>query len=331
MAEFDPQKISTSLYNIEKILAKMLKKDNCCGGSAGSGVGEAEPEPYVDDGGTPPPDYDDYNQYRQWKCGMIEAYLQTWKEDLIRLEVLDLVGVGVSALAGAGGILLTVLLTPVPFDDIIIMALAISAIVVILAGMTDVVSQAVTYIDNLDPCDLINTPNVSAATQYLISDINAQAFAIQDQNTKAILKSFVNNDALNVLFGPKPPLSDASSLACDSCGSGCPEISFPFGTVLNQGSGFVELEPVVTTGYVLAMISFGTGCYQEITDISILSGDIIPGPDSPGGNTASVYMQGQGEVSYLNWADAIGDCTQYLQIYSDLSFFTIRIEWGDCP
>lgn len=184
-------------------------------GSAGAGTFEAVPSPFVDDGLTPPDGYEDYAEYEQWKCDLAQYVINKMIVDVTQATIWDIALLTLSELVIP--IALT-FLTPIPFDEILAMAGALIAVVVTVGSATAVLEQCVDYLENIDLCLLFSAADVSEAIENVEADIDSQSFAVQDGNTKTILKALFNNNSLNILFEEKPPLMDLPTGDCSGCG-----------------------------------------------------------------------------------------------------------------
>lgn len=238
--EFLPQNIAQSLYDL---LAKLddlkasldagltvtvespninVTVQGCggCSGGGGAGMVESPPE-LAPPPGSVPDGYTDTDQWLQRRCGIVEQVIYpNWQRDLEQISNLDLSGLTIGLVSSA---ILIVVLTPIPFDDILLLAAIIVGFLLIGIAHSSVMNPAIDYVANLDPCILASASSPQVAVQALLNDIDAQEFDVLiDSYTKGVLRSFVTNDLVNVLFAPNPPLSaSVTSANCDACASDC--------------------------------------------------------------------------------------------------------------
>lgn len=189
-----------------------------CSGSSGAGLFEAEPETFEDNGTDFPSGYTDRAEYETTKCDLARYILDRWRDDLNRLRQIQVSGTAASVLTA---LITVVLLTPVPFDDIILLVAGpiLSLAAIGINAFVDACTELRDWIEAVDICLLYDAATVEEAKQNILDDLDAQVFA-NDALAKALFSFLVNFDALNVLFGPLPETINIDQLPTGDC-SGC--------------------------------------------------------------------------------------------------------------
>lgn len=263
---------------LEAIATAISEKPNpCCGeGTRGAGYTAAVAEPYQDNQPTPPAGYTDIEEYHDWKCGLARQFLDTWQQDINLMSFWSIAGLTLEAILNTAGIaLLITIVTPIPLDEVIVLATTLIAVVLAIGSLTSVMGQASTYIGLLDECIVYNEVNVEDAIAALTADINAQVFPVQDAATKTILLSFVSTDSLNALFAEKSTtLEGVESTDCTGCSDLC---FYNIGPRSAEDGTLIEriVWPTKVEVEVLAFLTF-TACSEGIYRIALKT-DGAPG------------------------------------------------------
>lgn len=211
-------------------------------GTVGAGGVSQEPSAFIDDGiSTFPTGYPDRPEYEDYKCGMAEDARAKWESDISNAKILNLVGLTLSGvLFQLGAVGAVAFATPIPFDDLIVLAGAMLAIVALLVDLATALQQAQDYVNAFDLCIWYDASDVTEAIDDTHSDIDAQTFPITDTQVKDILKAFISTDMLNPLFEEKPEGADYSGVGdCSGCGA-CE----PIKALELSGGGFATITEV---------------------------------------------------------------------------------------
>ncbi|MCI0561597.1 MAG: hypothetical protein MN733_24170, partial [Nitrososphaera sp.] len=237
----------------------------CCtpgsGGFNGSGS-SAQPPSSFDDTGTNFPDgFDDRQEWLDHRCGYIVYLLAGISGDLDRAEVVSVVGMTISSLLAALGF---ALLTPIPFDDLIVLGLAIISALGTVGLFSSAISQAQAVVESEElKCALFIADNAAEAAMNAADEVLSQTEALSEplrQITRDILNSFLTMDVINPLFendGRNYPPGD-----CSMCVAPC-ESGFAIAT----GTGPTPPEYIGT--YSSAVL----GIYQGINVTSMDAGN----------------------------------------------------------
>lgn len=212
--------LTETLQSLNTTLMQIGAGGGCgsCQGAGGSGVVEADPAPFEDDGGNFPAGYADRSEYLTNKCDLAEYVLDRIADDLTRVRTLDLVGLTLASVIGGLGV---ALLTPIPFDDIIGLGAALVTVIATLGAASAVLQEAIDYINALDRCILFLADDVEEARDDIIADIDAATFPVGGDLTRDIIKKFISYDSLNILFDDKPDLINLPAGDCSGCGEEC--------------------------------------------------------------------------------------------------------------
>lgn len=273
----------------EQMVAQLARLADCncsqtptvggTGGSRGSGTSPTYPNPY-DEGQTPevpPPGFPDMATYRTHKCNASAQIVRELGEDMQSISLMSLVGVGSTALAAA---LAVTLLTPVPFDELLVIATA----VIVGAVQASWLAQVSTLVDaNFDDlvCEIYNAANATAARTALIAAINTlidgdgNIPAIGKPYVKQAVGAIVSTDSVNRAF-TDVPVSEVHD--CSSCG---PDEwwNCAYGEVLEMTVDTVELGSVLDLyGGYLVLLTFNA---KEDVTTSLQNGAMNPHPVSP--------------------------------------------------
>lgn len=175
------------------------------GGTGGSG-GTAEPPSEVDDGdtsGTPPEGFDTWQEYFSNKCASATWIVNQWQADLERAQQINFyAGMTLTVVIR---LLALALLTPIPGDEVVLMAATVIA--AIGAGLINSTLEALeavlTGFEAELVCSLYEATSVESARSgaYGIFDT-----AVNDPNplvenwAKSLTRHWLTNDNLNRLF-----------------------------------------------------------------------------------------------------------------------------------
>ena len=192
----------------------------CCGiggtgGSRGTGTSEGAGSTNEDDGATPPPGFDTYGEYLNYKCHIANLIWDDIDQDLTWLSTASIISLAAEALVIG-------LLTPIPGDEIL--ALAGVAISLLAQGLLASTANAILTLWNNDHnqlvCDLYDAPDAATAKAVISDWSDAQLSTVQ----AALFGYFVNNDAVNGLFDKSVVDNNravqGTELDC-FCGTGC--------------------------------------------------------------------------------------------------------------
>lgn len=314
-------------------------------GTVGAGGSQETPSEFIDNGSTTfPADYADRDEYEDYKCGMAETIRERWERDVKNAKILDLAGLTLSAvLFQLGAVGAAAFATPIPFDDLVVLALAMIVIWGLLASLAAALQQAEDYIAAFDICVWYGSSTAEQAIIETHDDIDAQSFATADAQVKLILKSFVTSDMLNPLFDEKPASIDYSGIAdCSSC---LPCLPIEALELSDGGHATItEIVPGVTYEVEAHFNTINTryetifafnvqsdapspvycGPAKEINH-SIISGSITPDPPP---NAWRIFNQAGGAVWDSNSAPPADFCSARWVIVSDTAF-TFQIDIGD--
>lgn len=289
--------------NLEEVLQKMVDElakiaaKECgvaCGGSGGSGVGEAPPNTYVDDGETPPPEFPTYPEYDAWKCAMAKFIVDQLMADLQYLKGLAVTEITTTLLAAA-------LMTPIPFDDIGVMVGALITLIVeaVLDALIDDILTAMGADYDSLVCNLYYAISVSDAK----GEIQEWALANIGSDGWFFLSYFVNNDAYNRLFQEENNLMPDND--CSGCSAYVPTVFYDW----SDNPGLLGWTPDRTEGtwsltqpdQVLRLFHSGAG----------LSGLDALSPTGIG------YTVTAGDIFHVELELTGGLTTQYTQVHFD--------------
>lgn len=201
-----------------------------CGGSNGAGISSDEPSSFVDNGTDFPTGYTDRAEYDDAKCDLSQYVIDTLVSDLESLKVVNVAGKSAAALAGLLGLLL---LTPVPFDELIA-GVAIAILSLVSAGINSYVtalSELSARISAMDICELYGASNASLAVENVEDWIAGGTYTLQSA-TVQLGQALVGTNAVNVLFDDKSDSVNYGELPNGDC-SGCvicPDILLTNGT-----------------------------------------------------------------------------------------------------
>lgn len=270
--------IVDALNNLNDTL-EIVSQNVCCGansGAGGAGLYETLPADYTDSGSNYPDDFGSRSEFDNYRCDAAEWIIRVIETDLIFLQNTDVTAITAAVLTAS-------LLTPVPVDDVVALALLIAQL---LAEATlDTALQAL--IDALGThrqelrCALYNAISAADAKTSFDEWVSGKVTTVQE----TFLSYFINFDVLNALY-EKVAAAAAIGADCSSCGS-CDSVTVFKGSIDGDNTFTTALhtESNPDRHTVLARFNYdessGIYCGPEvtITDIRILSGtpDSVPG------------------------------------------------------
>ena len=241
---------SDFVASLDGIRDAILGTPSCCGSVGGAG-GSDIPESATDTGQTgfhsgPVPDgFTTWNEYDAYKCGYSTLLVDNLIADLAWLKVG--IGLFVPTYSVATTILLTTLVTPIPFDDI----LAIGGLIVALLISGIFTTQLVaTYNETLAARDdLINTLNCADNATAARTDIFAlldTTLAARSAVVRYMVKFWFPAYLVNDLF-EENPIQRAKGLPAGTCECGV-------------------CLPITTTGTYTGGITWDTAFWVPATD-----------------------------------------------------------------
>ena len=139
----------------------------CCENRGSGGQGQTAPpynpitpgNPSID----PPPDgFEDWPQYDANKCAVATDILTVLRQDISRMSTINFIGLTLSELTP---IVLALLLTPIPGDEIIVLCGAIVAVLALGAQMLDAVGDFLQEYQQDLVCALYSSGNAAEAEQ----------------------------------------------------------------------------------------------------------------------------------------------------------------------
>jgi len=278
------------LLGIAQILQQLVDKP-CCpgesgGGSRGAGDIPAPPSTQTsttdDRLGDPPPGFEDWDEYDQFKCDMAHKIL----DDLIvDMATLFTVGAGVTASVTLATLLLTALLTPIGWAALITLAgvaLSLFATGITVSELTSVLE------DNRDSlvCGMLSGSSVTDSISFFadvvqdICEADAEISAFGDVpiflavNT---IMGFASIDSFNRLYEP-PPYEIPTGNDCSGCNPPWWDC-ITADHVISSGSNFVTFEAFdVGDGNFVASVG-KTGLADW--GITLVSGSLVAPTDVP--------------------------------------------------
>jgi hypothetical protein len=204
----------------------------CCpggtnSGSRGSGTSQVPPNTYNQNEtpNTPPDGFEDMEDYRSHKCNQAQDILNALKADLVGLS-----GISYAAATPTGliGFVITILLTPVPYDDLI----ALLGFLIYSALNYSLLAEMAGQIDDNNEtllCALYNAPSSESAKSLLLAEfeeIAGDTFPNPNDADWVVeaCSYFLTYDNLNRLFEPTPTQSQNAD--CSGCTSNACDIPY---------------------------------------------------------------------------------------------------------
>jgi len=273
------EEITTELSGIKDAILSLVEKPCCPSGSTtGSrGTGSSQPPLNTYDQAetptTPPPGFDDMQQYWAHKC--LAA------NDIINNLISDLQGLSGVVYSGATpvgivGALVLFLLTPIPFDELI----ALAAYLIYSAYSYTFLSQMSGAIDDGRAdllCTLYDSPSAEVAQTNFLSALEAiseaQGWAVGTPEwVMGAIDYMLGAAVYNVMFENIPTVSTQAD--CDNCA--CTPLAEPitidtgYGTLVSFEDGVMTVAAQQTSGY-------GCGITYQISIYNIPDGFKITG------------------------------------------------------
>ena len=321
-------------------LEGLLEKSCCPSGGTGAGSrgtgGTQVPENTYNQqtsGGNPPPGF---ASNAAWKSNMCNA-----AQDIINALGADLQGLsGISYSAqspsGLAALLIGILLTPVPFDDIIGLAGYLIFTGYNYALLSTMSGEISANNENL-LCILYNSNDAQAAKSDFFDELQTIATNAFTSQTDAewvmgAIDWFITNDAFNKLFEPGPTVSQDAD--CSSCpGAATWVLWIPSGQSGEWGT--IEIDGLTLTG----SSEVGDDCNR--LNIRFTAGSIEPSQlahidviSTTGATHTTGYdfYRPEGETEYLQCPSSDCQNTQGENVYEYLlcsnTSFSLYIEWS---
>lgn len=305
-----------------------------CGSGGAGNVAEAPssvaPGPPGEQQGNPPEGFSTWQQYEDYKCDVIEYYIDLVYSDLSWWEDVNFVNLTATTVAGA-------LFTPVPFDDVIAFVALMTALVVegvFAAAMVDAKLAIVNGREDIK-CAWYDA---GTATQAISSVHSAIDIAIDNETTalygavlKNALHSFFNQNVINEAFEKNDALANADVMSpgdCSGC-SGCGD-SYLYGSVDVGDPDIHHSEPHGGLHKMYLWLNSSTaapnqGCGPD-QDITLVQ--------TTGFNCAGVdcyeFREENDNPLYVDqtpWVGAL--CGKFIKLKSNTAF-TVEITRSDC-
>lgn len=253
--------------------AQATASASCCGqGSVGQGQ---TPVPYnpIEEGDPdtdPPPDgFDTWEQFFANKCSVATDIVTTLQADIGRMTTINLVGITLVALIP---VLIGLLLTPIPGDEIAVIAGVLLGVLALGGAMLDNISDTITAHFEELVCSLYNA-NSSASAETDFEEAFSTAWSTEGYDTtpysisaKSLINSMVGSASTNKLFELQ---SDRILPAGDCSGCVC-EAQIDFGT--DTGGWVIEsewFENPPQSHYRVQITTVGNCCKgMTLTDIT---------------------------------------------------------------
>lgn len=250
------QSLETAVQNVADQLAAMnatmiasAQCDSSCNGQGSNGAGTTDPPPsgYVDDGASPPPPFATVEEYRTYKCGAANLFVDQIQSDLTAIQTASILTLAASTLA-------ITLITPIPFDDII----ALSAITIAYLGQGLLGTYAGNIVAAINAaevdyvCDIYNAETAQEAYDNLQLRISNESGL--NAAEKYLASFFVTIEAMNRLFD----YSTVTAQQTQPGGVDCADCECPiFGTqwtVIERTDTYliVESQPGATESFAYA-------------------------------------------------------------------------------
>lgn len=224
-------------------LGQMIASNQCCstgqgangGGTGGTGTDQqginpwepAEPNDF-------PPNFPSLAEYKSHKCAAAGKFMAGLIDDLNAAGILSL---GALTILGIGTLLLAAFITPVPWDDLLVIAGVFAFVAGIQAACTDLATYVYNNQDEL-LCELYNgnsaTESKANAIAWLVDAIESFGYSEPiESGMITIVNSLVTNDAINRLFDNNP-LWESPGFDCSACEPPVTEYAYHVGTELTS-------------------------------------------------------------------------------------------------
>jgi len=339
----------TTMGCLEELTAAIMQLANVAtGGGCGCGSytgingagGHAEPpSDFVDNGTNVPDGYASVAAYHVQKCNLAQYILNQIVDDMERIKTNVLITT--TTLDSLLPVLGLVVLTPIPFDDLIVIGLAvISALsLVIFNGVMDAAINAIE--DSTVSCALVNADTAEDAVELVgIAIDNATSGESEPGRTliRNIAKSFLTTDVINPLFEANNektyPTADCSGCICeDRAGIGVITSQTATQDVASSAVGGTCVPDGTYHTVQIFFNNDGANCGPErqITAVSFTgftetSGGLCPRPYFGINDLGTQFGRAVGPYD-IN--DVLNVCLRQIQFHSKTAFsVTITVE--DC-
>lgn len=297
--------ISNALLGIKDAIIALSGGSGCGCGSSGAGGSEAGANPWSP-GGDPnayPPGFTSKEDFDNHKCRAAAKIVRDIINDLQSISVISIVGLTLTAIAG---LILAVLATPVPFDDILVIAgvllfsvLSVSYIATLSSELNDIYDELVCALLNGEDA-LESRAALITVIQGVIGDMGLSSPEESALNT--IADSVVTYDAINRMYEPGEQFE--IEYTCD-CGPDTEGYTVVYGTETSEHPAN-PIEGIMdeTTGY---------SCGTDARDFGVSF-------DAPV-TIDSIVVLGNGP----------GACGQDIYYYYSDDSFTTLISSGNAP
>lgn len=193
-----------ALQNISISIQNSAGAGCCTPGSSGlngSGSSAQPANSFSDTGSNFPDGFSDRAEWLDHRCGYIVYMLANVYSDLDRATVVAAVGMTISGLLTALGF---ALLTPIPFDDLIVLGTVIITALATIGLLSNAVAQAQSVVESEElKCVLFLADNAAEAAMNAAEEVNSQTESLLEplrQITRDILRSFLTMDVMNPMF-----------------------------------------------------------------------------------------------------------------------------------
>lgn len=292
------EETTTILQGILDQLTALVNKPCCPAtgtgtGSRGAGGSAAAPNPY-DDGGEPgdfPPGFEDRDEWKSHQCDMAEDILNALKADLLGLSGLSYAA---ATPTGMVGLLIGILLTPIPFDDLI----ALLGFLIYTGYNYSLLATMATQIEASQDelrCILYSAGSVETAQSDLMAELTEiadAAFTLEADKVWVMetIGFMVPTDSLNRLFADVPTISQGAD--CSGCAeSGISPWTVVYGNATNTSpDNPIGGEGVYEPGYgcLLNARHFGVS-FAQPASVNLFTVDGVVPPICSGGPTFFYY------------------------------------------
>jgi hypothetical protein len=266
----------------------------CGPGSAGAGLTETSETGFTDDGQSYPDGFDSYQEYDAYKCDVAHFIVASLVTDLQALLVMDAVALIAPALALS-------LVTPIPFDDLVLLA-ALCVVYLLgglLAGYINNLISELTTNESVYVCALYNGANESTSRFDFLDEIDSATGSPE----KLIIGYMLKYDILTYLYS-KVPVVMAGGQDCSSCDPVDPcywiQKQSP---VLGSGAGWIECGgyyhapiPSYLTEVDFRLDGGATRCDRSFTDIIQTGGSPPVSSGNWGAGTTIITVTAAGSV-----------------------------------
>ena len=258
-----------------------------CGcGAGGAGATEPpwapeEPGPPGEQTGDPPEGFSTWAEYETYKCTIATWLVEQVQDDVAWMETVNIVSMAATALAAS-------LLTPIPFDDIVILlglAITLATEGVWASAIDDMQNAIAADFDEL-VCALFNASDAEAARDAWVAQIDtsidAQTGAFYAFIEKAILGSFGGASAVNKLFERDTAIEEREPEGdCEGCWV-CYLLDINLGTYVSETEVQSELNVGNNQSYVNVDIHHNQYGFCDdpatLDDVTLDVHDSYPGP-----------------------------------------------------